>query len=131
VITNLRVVAYSAEGHKLVYGFDISFRFRFQDGSAVEGRVEAKVWDWRHEFPDSDFPNLEDLLQPGEPVPVRYDPEDHSRVVLDVPALKAALLPKLQARDVQAAAYRDATVARGEARLSGAPAGQQTTLPIS
>jgi hypothetical protein len=122
VITNLRV-AYSAEGHNLVYGFDISFRFRFEDGSAVEDRFEAKAWDWRHEFPDSDFPNLEDLLQSGEPVPVRYDPADHSKVVLDVPALKAVLLPKLKARSDQATADREATVVRGESRLSGGAEG--------
>lgn len=56
--------------------YHVTIRVRFPDGSATE----FKKWlDWH---------DVGQLYQ-GSVVPVRYDPSDHSKVVLDAPALEA------------------------------------------
>ena len=56
--------------------YRVTIRVKFPDGSATE----FKKWlDWH---------DVGQVLQ-GSVVPVRYDPSDHSKVVLDVPALQA------------------------------------------
>lgn len=56
--------------------YHLSVRVKFPDGSATE----FKKWlDW-HDVGQ---------LYEGSVVPVRYDPSDHSKVELDVPALQA------------------------------------------
>jgi hypothetical protein len=55
----------------------------------------------------------------GDVLPVRYDPEDHSKVVVDTPALTAKS-EEIAARDRIATAEEQAqAVARGKAKLHG------------
>jgi hypothetical protein len=62
---------------------------------------------------------LEGFLGAGEIVPVRYDPADHSKMTLDLPALQATLVPRVKELDAQQDAAVAEKVARTEARISG------------
>ena len=102
-----------------VRDFQISFQFKFEDGSVAKSQLQMTQWDWRNEFEADVFGWLEDYLQPGEPMPVRYDPADHSKLVLDLPAFKAILGPKVQERNAASDAVLADKIAQAEGRMSG------------
>jgi hypothetical protein len=105
-------------------------RVTFDDGSTIETSGELSAFDRAFRFDEAeawgskaldyqDFERLRRFLEPGMTVPVRYDPKDHTKLVLDKPAFKAELLPKLQAKRAGREAADAAKVARTEARLRG------------
>jgi hypothetical protein len=114
-----RVLAEGAQTEGQVYGltsygdgrdFGVKVRVRLPDGKTVEfekGPLEA-----RHVG----------MLFEGSVVPVRYDPADTSKVVLDVPALEAAQAGVAAGRQAQLDAQFDhlgesgATAAGGDLR---------------
>src|SRR5438128_2183925 len=60
-------------------GWNVTVRVVFDDGSTAELERYVK----NYEYPPKGFPALE----PGDTLPIRYDPNDHSRVEIDKPAL--------------------------------------------
>jgi Short C-terminal domain len=121
IITEM-TVEHARNAPDAVACFQVSFRFRFEDGSVGDSQFELTQWEWRHEFDANVFGWLENYLQPGEPVPVRYDPTDHSKLELDLPALKAALGPKIRERNAISDARLADKIARAEERMSGSAA---------
>lgn len=67
----------------------------------------------------------------GQVVPVRYDTEDHSKVLLDVPALEQQhAADRAAAKDVLAHQTDDAAVARADAKLArGGAVGDEDDWP--
>jgi hypothetical protein len=80
--------------------FGLKLRVRFEDGSTEE--VYRRV--------GFHGPNELPWFVVGSTVPVRYDPADHSRIELDLPALKAREEAKRSAANAEA-------IAAAEARL--------------
>lgn len=86
--------------------YSVHVRFRFDDGTETEisqGCARDKVG----------------TLEVGDKVPVRFDPEDHSKVVLDVPALEARHLEKIAAADAVRKRADDEKIARAQAEIEG------------
>ena len=86
--------------------YSVHVRFRFDDGTEAEisqGCARDKIG----------------ILDVGDKVPVRFDPEDHSKLVLDLPALEARHRDKMAA--VNAARQRDddEKVAKAQADIEG------------
>jgi hypothetical protein len=129
VVMHVYVSRHSATGGN-ISAWLFPCRVTFDDGSAMETSGELSAFDRAFRFDEAeawgsksldyqDFERLGSFLQPGATVPVRYDPQDHTKLVLDKPAFKAELLPKLQAKRAGREAADAAKVARTEARLRG------------
>jgi hypothetical protein len=129
VITHVYVSRHSAAGGN-VSAWLFPCRVTFDDGSTIETSGELSAFERAFRFDAAeawgsksldyqDFECLGNFLDPGVTVPVRYDPEDHAKLVLDKPSFKAELLPKLQAKRAGREAADAAKVARAEARLRG------------
>jgi hypothetical protein len=104
VVTRHEMIARSQFGDESLYSVHV--RFRFDDGTETEisqGCARDKIG----------------LLEAGDKVPVRFDPQDHSKVVLDMPALEARHQEKLTA--VHAARQRadDEKIAKAQAEIDG------------
>jgi hypothetical protein len=85
--------------HSKVSGtYGIDFRVKFPDGSTV---------DVKERFMET---NRQGFLAEGDVVPVCFDPTNHKKVRLDVPALEAPLKAAEAAKD----ARRDAALVRLE-----------------
>jgi hypothetical protein len=96
--------------------FEIEGHIKFPDGSETEFKSE---WLNSHTVGD---------IQEGEIVPVRYEPADHAKVVLDVVALeekKSAAIERAQAGEqeckAKAISDADAKIARGDAASTSEP----------
>jgi len=72
-------------------------RVRFDDGSTAE--ITRRVWGHRLAY-----------ALVGNLIPVRYDPADRSRIVIDGPAVKAARVARLRE-------LKDQAIKRGEREL--------------
>lgn len=83
---------------KLNGTYGIEFRVKFPDGSTAD--VKERFLETSHQG----------LLSEGDVVPVRFDPTNHKKVRLDVPALEAPM----KAADVAKDARRDAALQRLE-----------------
>jgi ATP-dependent Lon protease len=59
------------------------------------------------------------LLEVGDKVPVRFDPEDHSKVVLDMPALEARHQEKIAAVDAARQRADNEKIAKAQAEIDG------------
>ncbi len=127
VILHVYVIRQSSTGGN-ISAWQFPCRVTFDDGSQVETSGELSAFDRAFRFEDAeawgsksldyqDFEGLGHFLKPGATVPVRYDPEDHAKLVLDKPAFKAELLPKLKGLRGSREADDAAKVARAEARL--------------
>jgi hypothetical protein len=78
----------------------IDARFETADGSVVE---------FTGHIPRFDLGN--DFLKVGDLVPVRYDPDDHRQIALDIPRLKAQIAARAAGSEPVAPAASGATVA--------------------
>jgi hypothetical protein len=78
--------------------YGIEFRVKFPDGSTKDVKTHFLI------------ASHSGWISEGDTVPVRYDPRDHSKVLLDAPALEAPL----QAAEAAKHARRDAALARLE-----------------
>ncbi len=117
VVTKRHDQATESGTHSFSILFEIEGHIKFPDGTETEFKSE---WLSSHKVGD---------IQEGEIVPVRYDPADHSKVVLDVVALeekKSAAIEHARAwdqeRKAKAIADADAKIARGDAAGSSEPA---------
>jgi hypothetical protein len=104
VVTRHQMIAHAPSGYEL--GYTVYARFRFDDGTEAEiiqGCVRDKIG----------------KLEVGDTVPVRFDPGNHSAVVLDMPALKARHQQKLVADYAARKRADDEKIARAQARIEG------------
>jgi hypothetical protein len=104
VVSRHDTIATSQFGAETLYSVHVLFRF--DDGTETEfsqGCSHDKVG----------------TLEVGDKVPVRFDPQDHSKVVLDLPALEV----RHQEKAAAAQAYRqradDEKVAKAQAEIDG------------
>jgi hypothetical protein len=104
VVTRHQVIAVGRYGDEDWYS--VRVRFRFDDGAEArisQGCARDKIG----------------MLKVGDTVPVRFDPGDHSAVVLDMPALKARHWEKTVADDAARKRADDEKIARAQARIEG------------
>jgi hypothetical protein len=104
VVTRYQVIAVGRYGTEDWYS--VRVRFRFADGTEAEisqGCVRDKIG----------------KLAVGDTVPVRFDPENHCAVVLDMLALEARHRQKIEAADAARKRADDEKIARAQARIEG------------
>ena len=86
--------------------YSVHVLFRFDDGTQAEitqGCERGKIG----------------ILEVGDKVPVRFDPRDHSKVVLDLPALEARHREKVAAANAARKRLDDEKVAKAQAEIDG------------
>ena len=91
--------ASEAAGRTLPVGYHVTLRVRFDDGSTVEVARKADLYG---------------RVTEGDILPVRYDPEDHSKIEVDEPALRA----QSDAADAERAQAKQARVSDRERQLA-------------
>lgn len=104
VVSRHEMIARSQFGAETWYSVHV--RFRFDDGTETEitqGCARHKVG----------------MLEVGDKVPVRFDPEDHSKAVLDMPAMEARHQEKVAAADAVRKQADDEKIARAQAEIEG------------
>lgn len=104
VVSRHDTIATSQFGAESLYSVHVLFRF--PDGTETEisqGCSRDKVG----------------ILEVGEKVPVRFDPTDHSKVVLDLPALEARHQEKAAAAKAAMQRIDDEKVAKARAEVEG------------
>jgi hypothetical protein len=115
------LLAHGAEGHGVVVSektlafgqfsgekaYKIEVRFRFADGS--ETTITCSP------LQNDTFGSL----RVGDKVPVRYDPENHARVTVDVPALRDRHREDLAEEKDRQQRLKDEKVARAQAEIEG------------
>ena len=104
VVTSHKEIAADQYGYERDYS--IRVRVRFPDGGETEihhrWMTHAKVGG----------------LRVGDKVPVRYDPDDHTKVVIDMPALEAAHAKKLADAKATLKHFDEERVARAQAEIA-------------
>lgn len=92
------------------YGFEndyaIHVRFRFEDGTETE---LVHRWTSEHKFGN---------LRVGDKVPVRYNPADHGKIVLDTPALEAAHVKRLADAKATLKRFDEERIAKAQAEIA-------------
>jgi hypothetical protein len=86
--------------------YSVHVLFRFDDGTETEitqGCARDRVG----------------MLEVGDKVPVRFDPEDHSKVALDMPALEARHQDKIAAANAVRKQADDEKIAKAQAEIEG------------
>jgi hypothetical protein len=104
VVTRHEMIAHSQFGAETWYSVHV--RFRFDDGTETEisqGCACDKIG----------------ILEVGDKVPVRFDPGDHSAVVLDLPALEARHREKVAAASAARKRADDEKIAKAQAEIEG------------
>jgi Protein of unknown function (DUF3592) len=104
VVTYHKEIAHDQFGTELDYTMRV--RFRFEDGAETE-----IVHRWTNQ-------EKVGLLRVGDKVPVRYDPSDHSKAVIDTPALEAAHVQKVAAAKATLKHYEDERIAKAQAEIA-------------
>ena len=104
VVTSHKEIDHDQFGTELDYS--IRVRVRFPDG----GETEIHHRWTKHAKVGS--------LRVGDKVPVRYDPDDHSKAVLDMPALEAAHERKTADAKATLKRYEDERIARAQAQIA-------------
>ena len=102
VVTRHQVIATTRSGYEL--GYSVRVRFRFDDGTEArisQGCARDKIGN----------------LRVGDTVPVRFDPGDHSAVVLDLPAMEALHREKIADADAARELADKLRIARAQARI--------------
>jgi hypothetical protein len=104
VVTKHKEIARSEAGIELDYSVHV--RVRFEDGTETE---IVHRWTKRAKV---------GLLRVGDKVPVRYDADDHSKAVLDMPALEAAHARKIAEAEATLKQYEEARIAKAQAEIA-------------
>ena len=104
VVTSHKEIAHDQYGSELDYSIHV--RVRFADGSETE---IVHRWTKRVEV---------GILRVGDKVPVRYDPDDHSKAVIDMPALEAAHAQTIADANATLKRYEDERVAKAQAEIT-------------
>jgi hypothetical protein len=87
-------------------GWDVTIRVKFADGSILDSKDWISAW-------DTDATTL----PPGTIVPIRFDPKQRSRVLIDSIALRALRDAQRAEKAGRQAARDGAAVEEAEARL--------------
>jgi len=104
VVTSHQEIAHDQYGGELDYSIHV--RVRFADGTETE-----IVHRWtKHAKVGS--------LRVGDKVPVRYDSDDHSKAVIDMPALEAAHAQMIADAKATLKRYEDEKVAKAQAEIA-------------
>ncbi|HUN37051.1 MAG TPA: S16 family serine protease [Trebonia sp.] len=104
VVSRHEMIARSQFGAETWYSVHVLFRF--DDGTETEisqGCARDKIG----------------MLEVGDKVPVRFDPEDHSAVVLDMPALEARHQERVAAANAARQWADDEKIAKAQAEIEG------------
>lgn len=104
VVTSHKEIAHDQFGGELDYSMHVSVRF--EDGTETE---IVHRWTKRTKVGS---------LRVGDKVPVRYDAEDHSKVVIDMPALEAAHARKIAEAKATLKHYEDERIAKAQAEIA-------------
>ncbi|MGP0050957.1 MAG: SHOCT domain-containing protein [Solirubrobacteraceae bacterium] len=105
--------------------YPVQVRVRVDDGSTVDSRPP---WAGISYVPGLYIEHdTEGQYEVGDIVPVRYDPADHSKIVVDHSALRAQHATAQRARDEADEAAKAAAIARGEAEVAGGEEARPTT----
>lgn len=104
VVTSHKEIDHNQYGTELDYSIHV--RFRFPDGTETE---IVHRWTKRAKVGS---------LRVGDKVPVRYDAEDHSKVVIDMPALEAAHERKIAEANATLKRYEEERIAKAQAEIA-------------
>lgn len=104
VVTSHKEISRDNFGSELDYSMHV--KVRFPDGSETE---IVHRWTKRTEVGS---------LRVGDKVPVRYDPEDHSKAVIDMPALEAAHAKTIAEAKATLKHYDEERVAKAQAEIA-------------
>jgi hypothetical protein len=104
VVTGHKEIAQDQYGSELDYSIHVEVRF--EDGSETE---IVHRWTKRAKV---------GILRVGDKVPVRYDPDDHSKAVIDMPALEAGHARQIADAKATLKHYEDERVARAQAEIA-------------
>jgi hypothetical protein len=104
VVTDHKEIAHDQFGGELDYSMRV--RVRFEDGTETE---IVHRWTKREKVGS---------LRVGDKVPVRYDAADHSKVVIDLPALEAAHARKIAEAEATIKHYEEERIAKAQAEIA-------------
>lgn len=104
VVTSHKEIAHDQYGGELDYSIHV--KVRFEDGTETE---IVNRWTKRAKV---------GVLRVGDKVPVRYDADDHSKAVLDMPALEAAHARKIAEAEATLKRFEQARIAKAQAEIA-------------
>jgi hypothetical protein len=104
VVTSHKEIDHDQYGGELDYSMHV--RVRFQDGTETE---IVHRWTKRTKVGS---------LRVGDKVPVRYDADDHSKVVIDMPALEAAHAKTIADAEATLKRYDAERIAKAQAEIA-------------
>ena len=104
VVTSHKEIAHDQFGGELDYSMHV--RVRFEDGAETE---IVHRWTKRAKV---------GILRVGDKVPVRYDAGDHSKVIIDMPALEAAHAQKIADAEATLKRYDEERIAKAQAEIA-------------
>lgn len=84
-----------SRGFQETFEFQLRIRAEFPDGTSTEFTSKVPLHEVQHLAGNHTidcWPRLPEATRVGASVPVRYDPSDRSRVLLDLPALVSGIL---------------------------------------
>lgn len=104
VVTNHKEISHDQFGSEIDYSMHV--RVKFKDGTETE---IIHRWTNRHKVGS---------LRVGDKVPVRYNPDDHTKAVIDIPALEALHEQKTAEAEAELKRYDDERIARAQAQIA-------------
>jgi hypothetical protein len=104
VVTSHKEIAQDQYGSELDYSIHVRVRF----GDGVETEIVHR-WTKRTKV---------GILRVGDKVPVRYDPDDRSKAVIDMPALEAAHAQKIADANATLRRFEQERIARAQAEIA-------------
>lgn len=104
VVTSHKEIAHDQFGGELDYSIHV--RIKFEDGTETE---IAHRWTKRAKV---------GILRVGDKVPVRYDPADHSKAVIDMPALESLHAQKIADAEATLKRYEEERIAKSQAEIA-------------
>jgi len=104
VVTSHKEIDHDQFGAELDYSIHV--QVKFDDGTETE---IAHRWTKRGKV---------GVLSVGDKVPVRYDPNDHSKVVLDMPALEAKHKQKITEAEAVLHRSDEENIAKAQAEIA-------------
>ncbi|HWG27554.1 DUF3592 domain-containing protein [Actinospica sp.] len=103
VVTSHKEIAHDQFGGELDYSIHVQVKF----GDGTETQIVHR-WTERSKVGS---------LRVGDKVPVRYDPDDHSKAVIDFPALEAAHAKQIADAKATLKRYEDERVRRAQGEI--------------
>jgi uncharacterized protein DUF3592 len=104
VVTSHKEITHDQYSGELDYSMHV--QIKFEDGTETE---IVHRWTKRTKVGS---------LRVGDKVPVRYDPSDHSKAVIDMPALEAAHARKIADAEATLKRYEAERVAKAQAEIA-------------